>query len=269
MEKDAIITSRHNERIRDAKRLQQKKYRDLMGLFCLEGVRVVEEALATPYVEHLFFTQRLTESPRGSELVAWAEAKGVLTWQCSEGVLSELTDTVKSQGVVALVRKPTWPLICAGFLLIADEIQDPGNMGTLLRTAVGAGVEGLFVVEGSVDLYNPKVLRSSMGAIFHLPHWVLKRSQVIDLLRDNNSTLVIADLVEAEEYWSVSYPQNLAIVIGNEARGIHEKFRDKANIRVQIPLVGAVESLNAPVAAGVLLYEILRQRRCNQCDSVV
>lgn len=266
MEQDLIITSKKNERIRLAKRLQQKKYRDQDDLFYLEGVRLVEEALSTSLVETVFFTESLCENPRGLALVKKAIQNGVECFRCSDEVLLELTDTVQSQGLVAVVTKPTWPLFSTGVMLIADEIQDPGNMGTLLRTAVAVGVKGLFVVEGSVDLYNPKVLRSSMGAIFRLPHWMVTRQEVLDRVKHCGTTLVIADLVDSQNYWEVRYPKDMAVVIGNEARGIHEDFRDAARLRVQIPLVGQVESLNASVAAGVLLYEILRQHHGNQCD---
>lgn len=264
-----MITSRQNERIRETKRLQQKKYRDDQGLFFIEGVRIVEEALATSLVEQVFFSDRLLSAPRGMDIVARANELGLFVTECTDGVLSELTDTVNSQGVVAVLRKPTWPSIPQGLILVADEIQDPGNMGTLIRTAVGAGVDALFVAQGSVDLYNPKVLRSSMGAIFHLPHWFMSRSDILATLTARESTLVVADLVDARIYSDVSYPQDLALVIGNEARGVHEDFRKYSPLRVQIPLIGPVESLNASVAAGVLLYEILRQRRCNPTSSVI
>lgn len=263
-----VITSKNNDLIKDSKRLQQKKFRDQTGLFYVEGVRIVEEALATPLVERLFFAESLRNTSRGEKLLALACEQAIPAFECTESVLAELSDTVNSQGVVAIVKKPPWDLKPQGLVLIADEIQDPGNMGTLLRTAVGAGVRSLLVVEGSVDLYNPKVLRSSMGAIFHLPHCFLKRSQVLEFLAAGQSTLVIADLVDANDYWAVEYPQNMALVIGNEARGIHEDFRQKASLRVKIPLIGCVESLNASVAAGVLLYEILRQH-CNNSGSVV
>ena len=269
MNRDGMIVSKQNERIREVKRLTQKKYRDQMSMFGIEGIRLVEEALAISLVEQVFFSERLLGSARGVALLEQAQIQGLPVLQCSESVLSELTDTVNSQGVVATVRKPVWQHISRGFLLIADEIQNPGNMGTLLRTGLGAGVSGVLVVEGSVDLYNPKVIRSSMGAIFHLPHWLVTRDQVLEMLQKNDSTLVVADLEKAQDYWDVSYPRNLAVVIGNEARGVHPDFRAKSNLRVKIPLIGQAESLNASVAAGVLLYEILRQHRCYNSDSVL
>lgn len=258
---DAGITSKNNERLRRAKRLQRKKYRDQLGMFLLEGVRIVGDALATSLVDELFFGPRLYDTPRGAEVVKRAQNQGIPALKCSDEVLAELTETVSSQGVVAVVRKPSWPLSCSGLMLVADGIQDPGNMGSLLRTVAGAGVRGLLVVQGSVDLYNPKVVRSSMGAVLHLPHWYLSRQDILQLVRENGSTLALADLLQAESMWDVRFPNDVALVVGNEAWGIHADFRKEAQLRVEIPLTGAVESLNASVAAGILLYEILRQRR--------
>lgn len=254
-----VITSKQNDQIKWTKRLQQKKHRDNEGLFCLEGVRVIEEAFALGLVHSFYYNERLFNTERGKELLQQALDANIPIYECTWQVLSELTDTVNSQGAVAVIHKPTWPMKTQGLLLIADEIQDPGNMGTLLRTAVATGVQGLLVVVGSVDLYNPKVLRASMGAILQLPHWSLTREEILTLVDTVAIDLVVADLVEAKTHWDVTYPRNLALVIGNEARGVHPKFREKANLRVKIPLVGPIESLNASVAAGVLLYEILRQ----------
>ncbi|HHT42558.1 MAG TPA: RNA methyltransferase [Firmicutes bacterium] len=269
MSRNVRIVSRQNERIREAKKLAQKKHRDATGRFCLEGVRLVEEALTASLVEELFFTERLLQSPRGRELVQRAQTSAVQVYECSEPVLEELTDTVNSQGVAAVARKPAWELQPQGLMLIADEIQDPGNMGALLRTGVGAGARTLFVVKGSVDVYSPKVVRASMGAIFHLPHQVVDRPEVLELMEKRGIALVVADLENAQDFWTAAYPQDVAVVIGNEARGVHASFRDQAALRVRIPLVGPVESLNASVAAGVLLYEILRQYRCSRPESVL
>lgn len=263
------IVSSKNERIREAKKLEQKKHRDERGLFLLEGVRLVEEALQASLVEQLFFTERLLSSERGQSVLERAQALGAQLFECTESVLGELTDTVNSQGVVALARKPSWGSPDRGLLIVADEIQDPGNMGALLRTATAAGAQGLFVVKGSVDLFSPKVLRASMGAVFQLPHWVVERDEVLRFAGSQKLTLVVADLENAQDFWQVAYPRDLAVVIGNEGRGVHPSFREAAGLVVRIPLVGQVESLNASVAAGVLLYEILRQHRCSQGDSVL
>lgn len=269
MIKAVKIASRQNERIKEVRKLNQRKYRDQSGLFLAEGVRLGEEALAASAAQELYFSERLTGVPRGQALLQEAQAQGVPLFECTEGVLAELTDTVQAQGVVVVCRKPSWPQSFSGLLLIADEIQDPGNLGTLLRTAVGAGVQGIFLVKGSVDIYNPKVVRSTMGAVLQLPHWQCTREQVLDYVEKHSLPLVVADLEQAVDFWEASYPSHLAVVIGNEARGVHPLFRDKAALRVRIPLVGQVESLNASVAAGVLLYEILRQHRCARRESVL
>lgn len=263
------IASRQNERIREAKKLSQKKYRDQRGRLLVEGVRLVEEALAASLVEQLFFTERLLASPRGQALVQWAQNGAVEAWECSEAALGELTDTVTSQGVVAVAHKPSWPVAIQGVVVIADEIQDPGNLGTLLRTAAAVGAQGLFVVKGSVDPYSPKVLRASMGAVFQLPHWLVEREELLRQLRKSQTSIVVADLQDADSFWNVTYPPQLAVVIGNEGRGVHPSFREQADLVVRIPLLGQVESLNASVAAGVLLYEILRQHHCSAGDSVL
>lgn len=263
------IESRHNDRIREAKKLTQKKYRDRQGLLLVEGVRLVEEALAANLLEQLFFSHHVLSSPRGESLVNAAHARGLEVCECSEGALAELTDTVNSQGVVAVARKPSWDAPAEGVLVISDEIQDPGNLGTLLRTAAAAGAVGLYVVKGSVDPYSPKVLRASMGAVFHLPHWIVERDELVARLRASGTSIVVADLDDAQNFWEVAYPRSSAVVIGNEARGVHPSFRESADLVVRIPLVGQVESLNASVAAGVLLYEILRQHRCSTADSVL
>src|SRR5690606_36380086 len=120
--------------------------------------------------------------------------------------LGELTDTVTSQGVAAVARKPSWPVAIQGVVVIADEIQDPGNLGTLLRTAAAVGAQGLFVVKGSVDPYSPKVLRASMGAVFQLPHWLVEREELLRQLRKSQTSIVVADLQDADSFWNVTYP---------------------------------------------------------------
>lgn len=255
-----VISSKQNEQIKWAKRLLQKKYRDQESLFSLEGARLVEEALASNLVHSLYYNERVLNTKRGVDLVKKVKTLNIPCFECTWPVFLELCDTVNPQGVVAIVRKPAWPAQNRGLIVIADEIQDPGNLGTLLRTSLAAGAQGVIIVDGSVDLYNPKVVRSSMGAIFQLPHWFLSRETTIDFVLSQGLSLVIADLVDAKNYWSVTYPQDLAVVIGNEARGIHPEFREQATLRVKIPLQGSAESLNASVATGILLYEILRQQ---------
>lgn len=255
-----LISSKNNEQIKWLKKLRQRKFRDQENAYYVEGVRLTEEAVRSGLVTRLYFTSRLLTSERGERLLKQAQAHNVSIVECTESVFSEIADTVNTQGVLAVVKKQGWPLTLEGLLVVADEIQDPGNMGTLCRTAAAAGASGIIVTTGSVDPYNPKAVRSSMGGIFHLPVWLIDAAEAVQALQKNNVPIVAADLEQAVDYFSVTFPETMALVIGNEARGVSELMRANAQMRVKIPLLGAVESLNASVAAGILLYEIVRQR---------
>ncbi|HHY09675.1 MAG TPA: RNA methyltransferase [Firmicutes bacterium] len=255
------ITARTNEQVKLVKRLQRRKHREQTGLFSIEGVRIVEEALPTGLIRTLFFSPKLLESGRGESLLKKALAADFPVYECTEDVLGEMSQAVSAQGVLAVVEKPKWEFVPKGLFVVADEIQDPGNMGALIRTSLAAGAAGLIVTEGSVDLYNPKVIRATMGAVFYLPHWLYRRKEAVKVLKEGGIPIVAADLVNAKDYYTVRYPQNMAVVIGNEARGVNRLFLKEASDTVKIPLIGPVESLNASVAAGILLYEILRQQR--------
>jgi TrmH family RNA methyltransferase len=201
-------------------------------------VRLVEEALEASLVNSSFSPSACSVPDRGKILCREPTARAVQVWECSEAVLDELTDTVHAQGVAAIARKPSWPAPAEGLLVIADEIQDPGNMGTLLRTAVAVGVQGLLAVKGSVDLYSPKVVRASMGAVFQLPHWMAERGDILDLLQSRGISIAVTQLEDAENFWDVAYPPSVAVVIGNEARGVHPSFRERAAFAVRIPSWG-------------------------------
>ncbi|NLJ75068.1 MAG: RNA methyltransferase [Firmicutes bacterium] len=255
-----LITSKNNDQIKWIKKLNQRKFRVQERAYYVEGVRLTEEAVCSGSATSLFFTSRLLSTKRGKNLLERAQAQGVRLTECTESVFSEITDTVNSQGVLAIVRKRHWPFVLKGLLVVADEIQDPGNMGTLCRTAVAAGASGLIVTSGSVDPYNPKAVRSSMGGILHLPIWSMDGEEAVQVLEENNVPIIAADLEQAVDCFNASFPQTLALVVGNEARGVSELMLTHAQMRVKIPLLGPVESLNASVAAGILLYEIVRQR---------
>lgn len=184
----------------------------------------------------------------------------------SDAVCRHLSDTRTPQGVTALVKKQETPLeeILARdenpCLFLLENLQDPGNMGTILRTSEGAGVSGIIINRESVDPYNPKVIRSTMGAIFRMPFVVVDAFEdVLRRLKEAGVRTFAAHL-DGEDFYRQDYRGGCAFFIGNEGNGLSEELAARADGRIRIPMKGQVESLNAAVAATVLMYETLRQR---------
>ncbi|MCL2610529.1 MAG: RNA methyltransferase [Defluviitaleaceae bacterium] len=171
----------------------------------------------------------------------------------------KLAGTVTPQGILALCERPIYKIPeNATFYLFLDDIRDPGNMGTIIRTAESAGVDVIFVSNGCVDIYNSKVLRSTMGAIFNLPIFSVDLVSTLKKLQDFK--IVCTSPNAKKTYYEEAFEEKIAILIGNEAKGISDEVFKEATTTVNIPIVGKSESLNASVATGIILYEVLRQR---------
>jgi len=178
----------------------------------------------------------------------------------------ELAETVHSQGIIAVVKKPLYQLDKIkthnkSLILVANAIQDPGNLGTIIRIGAAAGIDGIILTEGTVDMYNAKVIRATMGSIFQLP--VVEKvpdKEIIKWFKEKRISIAIADVNAARNYYSVNMNIPLALIIGNENKGPSELWKSAADINIKIPMIGRAESLNAAVAAGILTYEALRQR---------
>lgn len=266
-----MIHSVQNTLIKETKKLQQKKYRDEKGCFLVEGVRLVEEGLASSCLTEVFYDDTLLETARGRELLHKIEQHNsqnpVRTLQChlvSPQVIKALAETETPQGIAAIALKKTLTLDSlppgGNLLLIVDGLQDPGNLGTMIRTAWAAGVQAVICLPQTVDPYNGKAVRSTMGGIFHIPiicgpDWPL----VSRWCRSRRYQLVAGNL-EGEKYSNVSFSGKAALVIGNEGQGLMSVGYGEVDLNVRIPLLGGAESLNAAVACGILLYEIIRQR---------
>ncbi|GAB7388396.1 RNA methyltransferase [Bacillaceae bacterium] len=265
--KTEVIESPHNAKIKAWSRLLTRKGREEQRSFLIEGVRLVAEALRTPGVEVTHFLYDKDEAVSSHPLVSLIEQKRNLTVvRVSAAALRKLTDTQTPQGVVAIVKKPAYSLDRLLrkeelILLLVDAVQDPGNLGTIVRAADAAGIDGIVLGEGCVDLYHPKVVRSTMGSLFHLPVVSGDLREVIPRLKKERVRILGTSLEAAVPYDRADYGGKIALVVGNEANGVHPEVLRYADEKVKIPIYGKAESLNVAMATSILLYEARRQRQ--------
>ena len=260
-----MITSVQNPKVQWVRKLQARApLRREQGVFVLEGVRLVEEACQAGWTAKLVM-HAPGLSARGQELAAQYAARGAEVEAVSEGVLAAASDTETPQGILAVVVRQELALPAAlDFVLVADELRDPGNAGALLRTAAAAGVQAVIAAPGTVDLYAPKVLRAAMGAHFRLPLRSLDWPAIQALLPAGMGVF-LADSGGGRAYTECDFRSPLALIVGGEAVGAGSEAAQLAVSRrdvsrVHIPMAAKVESLNAAVAGAVLLFEVARQR---------
>ncbi len=255
-----MINSQNNSKIKLVRALQgRSRNRKSEDAFVAEGVRLIEEAAAVVWpIEFILFDETLSD--RGRDLIAnLQQANQGEIFEISPDLMSEISDTETPQGVLAVLKHRAIPLpVKPDFLIIADQIRDPGNMGTLLRTAEAAGADGVILAPGTVDAFSPKVVRAGMGAHFHLPIHSLPWQEIHQLVKDIPVFLAAAD---AEiPIWDADLTQRCALLLGGEAFGASAMGEALATDRVSIPMEGRAESLNAAMAGGILIAEVLRQR---------
>jgi TrmH family RNA methyltransferase len=256
-----MITSTKNPRIQNIRKLQRSsRTRKSDGLFVAEGVRLVSEAYRSGWLPTLvLYSQEL--SSRGEELIANLASKSVETIQVAPHVMQSASDAQTPQGILALLHiKPPDEMKDPKFLVIPDGIRDPGNLGTILRTALGAGVEGVILPPGTADPYAPKVLRAGMGAHFKLPIHTMDWGEIQDLVSRFEFNVFLADSAGGQPFHEADFQPPLVLVIGGEAAGASVEAQNMASHRVHIPMSNDVESLNSGIAAGILMFEVYRQK---------
>ena len=271
-----MITSPKNNRIKEAQKLHRRRHRYKSGQLVLEGVRLIEDALLTgARPTGLFFaSEARTSNTNVDGLLGQAAAVGVECVECTNEVFATLSETMTSQGVAAIFPLPTIDLPSSSTLsLILDQVRDPGNAGTLLRSAEAAGVDQVLFAPNTVDPYNEKVLRSAMGAHFRLPIRVCTTWPMVHDLLGTQQQLYVAEAAAELSYDQVDWNQPAALIVGGEAAGPSVEAigttAEKSNqygssftpTAISIPMLGATESLNAGVSGAVVLFEAARQRR--------
>jgi len=256
-----MITSPDNKHIKNVMQLLAKsKTRKEQDAFVIEGTKLFEEApeelLSEVYVSEscTYRSQKLDKVPH--EMV-------------KDEVFRKMTDTLTPQGVLCVVKKKHWSLpdiLSANrgkspVYLVTENLQDPGNLGTIMRTAEGAGVSCIVMNEGTVDIYNPKTVRSTMGSIFRVPFvYVKDLPESVALLKESDVTCFAAHLGAKRSCYETDYKGPTAFFIGNEGNGLSDDIASLADAYIKIPMEGKLESLNAAVSAAILVYEAKRQR---------
>lgn len=258
-----MITSTGNAQIKQLVQLQKKaKVREEKGVFLAEGIRMLKE---TPKdkIEKLYLSESFYEKKK-NEL----DLEGLKVEILSDHVFQHVSDTQTPQGALYIVRRSQTALDDIlntkeiPLLMVLDNLQDPGNLGTIMRTAEGAGVTGIILSKDCVDIYNPKVIRSTMGAIYRMPFiYVENLPEVLTVLKERGIKTYAAHLDGKRYYDEENYREAAAFLIGNEGNGLRDEVAEAAEIKIKIPMHGQVESLNAAVAASILMYEACRQRR--------
>lgn len=258
-----VITSKDNDFIKHVKKLKEKKYREEYGEFIVEGIKMIEEAiLENAIIKNIIICDDCkTQSSIPNELLY-----EIAKYNCiyvTEKIFNFITDVSNPQGILAIIdksgNKETQIDFKENLFLILDNIQDPGNMGTILRTADSIGLRQILVSKGTSDPYNPKVVRSTMGAIFRVK--VIECEELAKTLKElkkHKIKIYATDLKTDKSIYDVSY-NKVGIVIGNEANGVSNEILELADTKIKIPMKGKTESLNAAVATGVILYEAIRQ----------
>ncbi|QGQ94646.1 RNA methyltransferase [Paenibacillus psychroresistens] len=256
------ITSINNPKIKLWSQLLTKRGREAQGKFILEGIHLVREALQADLKLEVILFSLEKGYPDELSLAGdlFIEIIGV-----SDAVLAKCSDTQTPQGVLAVALKPEWSKERLleqenGLVIVIDGVQDPGNLGTIIRSADAVGATGVVLGKGTVDLYNPKTIRSTMGSLFHLPILEFDLLDLLPLARDKNIEIVGTSLQADQSCYELDMTQTIWFILGNEGSGVSASIQPYISQQVIIPMRGKAESLNVAMAGTVLLFEAGRQR---------
>lgn len=261
-----VIKSKENEKIKHIKKLKDKKYRDKFEQYIIEGTRMIEEAISEQIdIESIVICEDCIKDFTLSETMLYEIAK----YNCiyvAENIFTSLTEVSSPQGILAIINKSKIKIdidYTEDIIVVLDNIQDPGNIGTILRTIDSTNLKQVIISKNSADAYNPKVIRSTMGAIFRLNiiESIDLEKTLVEIKKHKYKVLVTS--LNAKESIYQTELKKVAIVMGNEGNGVSENILKKADKQIKIPILGATESLNVSVATGIILYEYVRKIQNN------
>ena len=258
-----IITSKDNEVIKNIRKLKEKKYRDSNNEYIVEGIKLIEEAIEEDVnIKKIVVCEDCLKDSKIEQKFLYKIAKFDCIYVSSK-VFELLTDVVNPQGMLAVIEKNNSEDKInyeEDIIVVLDGIQDPGNLGTILRTVDSVGLSQIILSKTSVDAYNPKVVRSTMGAIFRVK--IIESENLVETLKNmkkHKFKVTATSLEGSESIYDMDYNKKI-IVIGNESKGVSKEILDIADARIKIPMLGKTESLNASIATGVILYEYVRRK---------
>ena len=248
-----IITSKDNEIIKNIKKLHDKKYR--IDSYIVEGIKMVKEAISENQLIELIAIREDFEIN--------FDTKNIKIITVSSKVFNDISDVKTPQGILAVIKKKPNKQIETNtdYILALDSLQDPGNMGTIIRTADSANINQIILNKTTVDPYSPKVIRSTMGAIYRMNIIEVENLEsTLKELQDKSFKVITTDLKAEKSIYDINYNNKTVVVIGNEANGVSQEILQTADKKVIIPMLGKTESLNASIAASIMIYEHVRQK---------
>lgn len=255
-----LIESKENNLYKETKKLKERRGRNKSSKYIIEGFRLVQEAFkAKADIDYLFISERVVE--KLDKYLGDFITKDTKIFKIKDELIKDLCDTEKPQGIVAVVKMERYEVKDNGsFYLLCDKVQDPGNLGTIIRTAHAAGVDGIILTKGTVDIYNDKTIRSTMGSIFYIP--VItddENNSIVKKLIGEGFSLLATSLQGDKDFFKEDLSGKLIISVGNEGNGVSKEIYDLSDKKVKIPMPGGAESLNVSIAASVIVYERVRQ----------
>lgn len=253
------IESKENSFFKETKKLKERKNRTKLNKYFIEGFRLVEEALkANTELEAILYVNEVEE--KVLEILDRYNYKGKV-FGIAKSLFLEICDTETPQGIGGVVKiKEIDSHLSGGFYLLCDKVQDPGNLGTIIRTAHAVNVSGIILTKGTVDIYNEKVIRSTMGSIFYVNIYLDDKDfTLVKKLKEKGYKIVTTSLEESNNFFEADLSGNILLTVGNEGNGISKEVFDLSTEKVKIPMPGGAESLNVGIATSIILYEKLRQ----------
>lgn len=254
------IESKDNSLFKETKKLKEKRNRSKEGKYLIEGFRLIKEAFkANMQIDYIIISEG-SEEKLNEYLNEYINEKNI--YVIKKNLFNMLTSTETPQGGIAVVKNKELSKDIKGeFFLLCDKVQDPGNLGTIIRTAHAAGVDGIILTKGTVDIYNDKSIRSTMGSLFYVP--IIQDDEELSFtkkLKNEGFSLVATSLQESKDFFESDLKGKIILSVGNEGNGISEEVFSLADKKVKIPMPGGAESLNVAIATSIILFEKVRQR---------